>query len=336
MSRLRLPDLSRLAPAPAPPPPPPTPGRALVLLLSRREFLKALGAAGLLLALPWVHVERAWAARRGRFFTGGERKTLAALAESILPADGDPGAAKLGVVDYVERLLTAFDFTPPRIYAGGPFSGRNPFVDHARGRPSRRRPKNRFERFVEPTRLQRLWWRWQLLGTNGLAADERALVAPLDAQLGGPLTGLRTVYREGLRRLDALAVAREGRRFASLPDEARDRVRDAARVALPADPRHGGFVALVVRHTMEGAFAAPEYGGNRRTRGWRLVGFEGDSQPLGYALYSRADDAYHERFDHPLSTPDPDEVAAPKPLSAEARHIQEVIVAAAAGLGDGC
>jgi hypothetical protein len=334
MSRLRLPDLSRLVPASAAEPS--TSGRTIVLLLSRREFLRALGVAGLAVSLPWVRVERAYAAARGRFLTAGERRTLAALAESILPADDDPGGAKLGVGDYVERLLTAFDHSPPRIYAGGPFSGRNPFVDYARGRAGRRRPKNRFKRFVEPTRLQRLYWRWQILGTNGLTAAERALVAPLDAQLGGPLAGLRTVYRQGLQRLDALAVSREGRRFASLADDARDRVRDAARMALPADPRHGGFLALVVRHTMEGAFAAPEYGGNRRARGWRLLGLEGDSQPLGYALYSRADDAYHERVDHPLSTPDPDEVAAPKPLSGEARSIQDFIVLTTGSFGDGC
>src|SRR5580765_1449187 len=98
MSRLRLPDFSRLAPAPAPDAP--TPGGALVLLLSRREFLKALGAAGLVASLPWMRVERAYAAARGRFLTGAEKKTLAALAESILPADEDPGGAKLGVADY--------------------------------------------------------------------------------------------------------------------------------------------------------------------------------------------------------------------------------------------
>jgi hypothetical protein len=334
MSRLRLPDLSRLAPAAAPEAP--AAGRALVLLLSRREFLKALGAAGLVLSLPWARVERAYAARRGRFLTKAEKKTLRALAESILPADDDRGGARLGIVEYVEGLLTAFDHSPPRIYAGGPYSGRNPFIDYATGRPGRKKPRNRFGRFVEPTRLQRLWWRWQIFGTNGLTAEEKALVAPLDAQLGGPLTGLRTVYRQGLQQLDALAVSREGGRFASLTDDARERVRDAARTALPADPRHGGFLALAVRHTMEGAFAVPEYGGNPRARGWRLLRFEGDSQPLGYALYSRADDAYHERADHPLSTPDPDEVAAPQLLSAEAKRVQDFIVLTTGALGDGC
>ena len=42
-----------------------------------------------------------------------------------------------------------------------------------------------------------------------------------------------------------------------------------------------------------------------------MLGLEGDSQPLGYALYSRRADAYRERADHPLSTPNPDEIARP-------------------------
>lgn len=34
-----------------------------------------------------------------------------------------PGAAELGAVDYVERLLTALDHDPPRIWASPPGSG---------------------------------------------------------------------------------------------------------------------------------------------------------------------------------------------------------------------
>ena len=335
MSRLRLPDLSRLAPPP--PPEPPTPGRAVVLLLGRREFLKALAATGLVVSLPWLQVERAYAARRGRFFTARERKTLAALAESILPADHDPGGARLGIVDYVERLLTAFDHTPPTIYAGGPYSGRNPFIDYTKGAPSRKKPKNDFKHFIELTPLQALYWRWQIFGTTGLTAAEQARVAPIDAQLGGPLTGLRDVYRKGLQQLDALAVSSAGRSFAKLSSDARDRVRDAAKKSLPSDKRRGkNFVGIAIQHTMEGAFAAPEYGGNRHGKGWKILGLEGDSQPLGYALYSRADDTYHERPDHPLSTANPDEVAGPKPLSTEGQTIQTTIASTTSLLGEGC
>jgi len=309
----------------------------VTILLSRRQFLRALGAAAVVAATPWTRVTQSWAAGRGRFFTARERRTLEALAESILPADADPGAARLGVVRYIERFLTAFDYPVPRLHAGGPFSGRQPFIDYDRGVPSRKRPKDSFKHFVPPTRLQTIYWRWQLFGTTGLSAAERALVAPLDAQLGGPLPGLRQVYREGLASLDAFSRAQEGLAFLDLDEAARARVRDAARGAFPVLARRDrNFIGLVTQHTIEGAFSAPEYGGNRNARGWKMLGLEGDSQPLGYALYSRGDDAYHERPDQPLSTPNPDEVGGPRPLSAEAELLIGLIVASGGALGDAC
>jgi hypothetical protein len=89
---------------------------------------------------------------------------------------------------------------------------------------------------------------------------------------------------------------------------------------------------VVIRHTLEGCFGAPEYGGNRKRRGWRLIGLEGDSQPLGYSIFSIADDGYHERPDHPMSTPNPDELGAggvvtPRPLTADGDNVQRNIVA---------
>ena len=334
MSRLRLPDLRHLVPAGAEAP---TPVQAIAVLLGRRQFLRALGAATVVAALPLALVERGWAARRGRFFTAAERRTLEALADSILPPDADPGAVALGAVRYIEGFLTTFERRVPRIHAGGPFSGRQPFIDYARGVPGRRRPRNAFERFVPPSRLQAVYWRWQLYGTDGLSAADRALIAPLDAQLGGPLPGLRAIYRDGLARLDALGRTQEGAAFADLDGAARERVRDAARAQFPIPPRRDrNFVALVAQHVVEGVLAAPEYGGNRRGAGWRMLGLVGDSQPLGYALYSRRDGDYRERPDLPLSTPNPDEVAGPLPLSAEADQVQRFIIATTQPFEDLC
>jgi len=335
VSRLRLPDLTPLAPRPESPPP--TAAQAVTILLSRRRFLQALGAAAIVAATPWTRVSQGWAASRGRFFTARERRALEALAESIFPADADPGAKRLGVARYIEGLLTAFDQRVPRLYAGGPFSGRRPFIDYETGTPSRRRPHDSFKQFVPPSRLQALYWRWQIHGTAGLSAADQALVAPLDAQLGGLLPGLRDVYRDGLASLDALSRAREGAAFVDLDDAARARVRDAARSSFPVLVRRDrNFIDLVAQHTMQGAFAAPEYGGNRRSMGWNLLRVEGDSQPLGYALYSKRDDAYHERSDQPLSTPNPDEIGAPRPLSNEAERVIALIVASGGAVGDAC
>jgi hypothetical protein len=335
VSRFRLPNLSRLSPPAAPPPP--TPIQAVAILLSRRQFLKALGAAAVIAAAPWTRVERTWAAARGRFFTSQERRTLDALADSILPPDADPGAAALGATRYIEGLLTAFDRHVPRIYAGGPFSGRQPFIDYERGVPSHRRPRNSFRHFVPLTRLQDLNWRWQIQGTAGLSAADQALVAPLDAQLGGPLPGLRDVYRDGLSRLDAFSRTQAGAAFVDLDAATRTKVLNAARTSFPVLARRDrNFIQLVARHAIEGVCAAPEYGGNARTRGWKMLGLEGDSQPLGYALYSRRADAYRERADHPLSTPNPDEIDGPRPLSAEGDQIEQFIVATTGSLGDAC
>lgn len=309
--------------------------QAVGLLLSRRQFLKAASAAAVVAGLPWQRVERAWAARRGRFFTRTERRTLDALVDSILPPDADPGASALGVVRYVERWLTAFDFRVPLVYAGGPYSGRRPFIDYADGTPAKKRPRNAFKKFVRPNRLQSLHFRWELFGTAGLDAADQALVAPLDAQLGGPLLGLRDHYRNGLAQLDALARTEAGAPFHQLDATAQGTVRDLARRRFPLDPRRGmTFIDVVVQHTIEGAFAVPEYGGNKRQAGWKLLRVEGDSQPLGYALYSRATNGFNERPDQPLSTPNPDEIAGPLPISPESVAIQQLI-AAAGGIFEG-
>ncbi|HWE60199.1 MAG TPA: gluconate 2-dehydrogenase subunit 3 family protein, partial [Chloroflexota bacterium] len=40
-------------------------------------------------------------------------------------------------------------------------------------------------------------------------------------------------------------------------------------------PGAAAFLALVIRHTREGMFGDPAYGGNRDLAGWRLLGFPG-------------------------------------------------------------
>src|SRR5262245_46922 len=107
----------------------------VTVLLGRRQFLQALGVLLAVLVAPIGRIERAWAARRGRFFTAHERATLAEYVDRIIPPDRDPGAKALGVPQYIEGLLTALDGATPRIYAGGPYSGRTPFADNNRGVP---------------------------------------------------------------------------------------------------------------------------------------------------------------------------------------------------------
>jgi hypothetical protein len=114
--------------------------------------------------------------------------------------------------------------------------------------------------------------------------------------------------------------------------------------AFAPDARRGGvtFVDILIRHTIEGAFAPPEYGGNVDLAGWQLVGLEGDSQPLGFSIFDETTGAYVERADHPMSTANPDElgpggVLQPKPLSPDAQGVQETISSITSVIfGDAC
>jgi len=300
--------------------------------LTRRRFLQGAGAVLAALALPLVTFERVAAARRGHFLTRRELRTLEALCDRIIPPDDEPGAGALGAARYIHNLLRALDRRTPRVFAGGPYSGRMPFSDARTGTPSRKRPRNDFKRFLALTELQEMRWRAELFGSSTVPE-----LAALDAQRGGPLTGLRDVYRQGLARVDEIARAETGTSFAKLDASAQDAVFAVLDTSFPPDPRRGNrtFMDLLIQHTIEGCFAPPEYGGNSRGRGWQIVGLEGDSQPLGFSLYSEALDDYVERPDHPMSTPNPDEIDAPRPLTPAGLKVQESISALAGAFGDG-
>jgi hypothetical protein len=176
------------------------------------------------------------------YFDPESYATVEAACERLIPAaEGHPGATALGVADYIDGLLGAFAVDPPRIWAGGPFSGRYG------GEAS-------FGEFLRPSPLEELAWRTRIEGTQGIAERE----------LNGPVTGWQQEYRDGIAAL--------GADFAALPAADQD-----ARIdAVPE------FKQLLYGHACEGAYGAPEYGGNRDLGGWRAIGFPGDVQPRGY------------------------------------------------------
>lgn len=165
-----------------------------------------------------------------------------AACERLIPAGGaHPGARALGVADYIDGLLGAFTVAPPRIWAGGPFSGR------AGGEAS-------FDRYLELSSVEELAWRTRIEGSRGIAERE----------FNGPVTGWQERYVEGIAAL--------GADYAGLPPGEQD----ARLAAVP------NFKALLYQHACEGAYAAPEYGGNRSGAAWDAVQFPGDAQPRGY------------------------------------------------------
>jgi Gluconate 2-dehydrogenase subunit 3 len=179
-----------------------------------------------------------------QWFTEMEYRVLAAACGRVIPADDSPGAVEAGVPDYIDGLMGAFAVDPPRIWAGGPTSGR---AGGERG----------FERFHRLSAHDELAWRMRIEGSCGIAERE----------FNGPVIGWQERYRSGLRAL--------GEDFCDVgTDEQEARLRDDAN-----EP----FVELLYAHCCEGMYGAPEYGGNRQAAAWEAIGFPGDVQPKGWS-----------------------------------------------------
>lgn len=126
------------------------------------------------------------------WFSQEQYRVVEAVCARLIPTDRDPGAAEAAVAGYIDGLLGAFTFDPPRIWAGGPFSGR------LGGDPG-------FAAFHRLSRLDELAWRTRIEGSRGLAERE----------WNGPVEGLQERYARGLERL--------GADFADVDGEEQDR-----------------------------------------------------------------------------------------------------------------
>ena len=93
------------------------------------------------------------------------------------------------------------------------------------------------------------------------------------------LTGWQQQYRQGIATLDKLA----GGDFTKASGAKQDKILVMSSMS--------SFMPLLFEHTIEGLYAAPEYGGNRGLAGWKEIGFPGDIQPRGYTAdeVSRSD-----------------------------------------------
>lgn len=226
---------------------------------------------------------------------GGAADIIALVSANGAPTDpgcsGDlDGDGQLTDADLAAAPAVHFNARP--IFAGGPYSGRQPFGDFATGKPAGTRPGNSFLNEIPLNRVQRLAWQVRLDGADGVA---EVAANPLAREL--PDVDLRRRYREGLAAIEADSQRRFGTSFVGLTAAQQSQVISAA------DPT---FVNLLTQHTVEGLFCPPEYGGNRELVGWELAGFDGDSQPLGYTLgFDEELQQYIERSDKPNSRPDP-------------------------------
>lgn len=115
------------------------------------------------------------------WLTEGQYAVVEAAVERLIPADDHcVGARAAGVTDYVDGLLGAFEVDPPRIWAGGPYSGRH-------GGDAG------FDEFLPLGRIEELAWRTRIEGSRGI--DER--------EINGPVVGWQERYTDGLAGLGA-------------------------------------------------------------------------------------------------------------------------------------
>lgn len=115
------------------------------------------------------------------WLTDEETATLEALCDRLIPADAEaPGAVAGGAVDYIDRMLGAFTFDPPLIWAGGPTSGRHG-------------GEACYENFHRLSPIDEIAWRTRIEGSRGMPERE----------FNGPVVGYQQIYREGLASLGA-------------------------------------------------------------------------------------------------------------------------------------
>jgi len=175
------------------------------------------------------------------WFSEHEYRVAAAACDRLIPSDAAPGARDAGVVDYIDTLLGAFAFDPPRIWAGGPTSGR------AGGLAA-------FGTFHRLGPLDELAWRMRIEGSKGMPERE----------FNGPVVGWQERYRAGLAAL--------GDDFCDLDGEAQDvRLRAQEEFVellyehccegMYGAPEYGGNRGGV-------GWAAIEYPGDVQPRGW--------------------------------------------------------------------
>jgi Gluconate 2-dehydrogenase subunit 3 len=304
--------------------------------LTRKDFLKSLAVGFMGASLPATLWSESWAAperehSRPRFFQDPQDyQTLEALVDRLIPPDTNPdgspspGARLAGVADYIDFLLGAFGSELSFIFAGGPFSDRNPLNGE--------RLTNGMARPLVLTDNQRLAWRIRILGT-ARAADrdsDAAKIAIIRANnkaagqgdANGDLPGFQQIYTSGIAGL-------RGLNFASLAAAQQDAILNEKN--MPA--ALGTLIPLAYAHSVEGMYGNPEYGGNQpsnrskpatgadgnnRPIGWQNINFEGDRQPQGYTRFDPATGTYIEDPNHPVSTPNPNDPAltgAPGALS---------------------
>jgi hypothetical protein len=160
-----------------------------VSALSRRRFLQGTALLPLAALLPRGMLDGALAAtKRFRYFDDHAAAVVREATARLIPGPeddpaeiGHPGAREANVVRYIDLMLSAFRESPPRVFAGGPFS------DRSGGK------RNDLARFLPLSRLQTRVWKERIAR---LREQYREGVALLDSLAGGDFAAGTTVEQD--------------------------------------------------------------------------------------------------------------------------------------------
>jgi hypothetical protein len=152
--------------------------------VSRRGFLAGASLLPLMGLVPGLleAAQAAGTASSYRFFSPHQAAVLDAATRRLVPGPDDdpleaghPGAAEAHALRYIDIMLSAFDTTPPQLFAGGPWSDR-----HSDG-------PDYLATFVSPDHAQALAWQQRIAD---LRKQYAAGVLLLDGQAGGDFTAI--------------------------------------------------------------------------------------------------------------------------------------------------
>jgi gluconate 2-dehydrogenase gamma chain len=112
---------------------------------------------------------------------------------------------------------------------------------------------------------------------NGPAALEAGCARYIESALAGAYQSLRNAYLSGLTALNAIAMSNGGKSFAASGATEQDKILSEFEQNIEVGDYgdSAAFFELVRRHTLEGMFGDPSYGGNANFAGWDLIGYPG-------------------------------------------------------------
>lgn len=184
-----------------------------------------------------------------KVFTPHEAHTVEALCARILPGTpDDPGAREAGVVYYIDGMLSYHQGFVEKTYREPPFA--QTYTGNAP--PSSKSGPSKVV-WVPADQIYRYGY--------------QSVLSPRD------------VYRLGVAGVDRYCQGKYGKEFVGLSEAQQDELIGLmAGGKIPAFDKNltaSSFFQNLRRHTAEGMFSDPVYGGNRNLVGWKLVGFPG-------------------------------------------------------------